>query len=304
MFDLENLETLLMQKSYGELTESERAMISRHIASESEYNDLRETLLNVKKTFTEEKIVLVPSPRKKEALLKKFEAVHGKGGNTSATGRSPKKFLISPFYRYAGIAATLILAVALVWNEYRQKPRSENPLAVNQDKTVVPEFRAPEGQTEEAKTITEEEPVPETTTASGKFTEMPGDMISAPGTEEVPPTVDEITYKSPVSDEKTVTSFRDQKEENRTETKDLAAEREDFYVKPNEATNMYHVYESDQNSKFKKRTIDTSGKTRKEEKTSYQTKGYMFNPYKTSDKDDTRSQEKRALRKSIIYSDL
>jgi len=326
IFDLEGLEALLEAKAYGELTEKERALVAQHIASESEYNDLRDTLKNVKKTFHEEKTALRPKVDMKESLLKKFEDVHGKG-NTDAP---VKKFHIPVFYRYAGVAAMLILGLFLVVNQYNSKPKKYDPLAMqkpeNQQQPATGEISTYKTDSETSYSppapvnTQDEKPVTEpVTTVTGN--NAPSGYLS----QETAIVDEEFSGQGLVLERREnekVTEDLKIKSKNNLANGDqldrtMVTEKEEFYTPPGLSSNMYYDYtsgkekkndwkEQKQPEKDQGKTTATDDLQKKEEPgPPYQSYGTYFNPYRKGKTDgDLRADQKKAIRKNLIYSDL
>lgn len=108
MENFEKIEDLLISKSYDELGASEKLMVGEYFDNASAYNDMRETLLQVKHSFNEDKIYVKSKLGKKEFLLQQFEA---KYSSVSATNTRP--FYTKPWFSY-GAAASILFAVGLV----------------------------------------------------------------------------------------------------------------------------------------------------------------------------------------------
>jgi len=71
-YNPEDLEDLLLHKSFDELHESEQEFVLQHIDSISEYKELRNTLLSIKE-YSQNNEQIVAEPKVKEALLELFE---------------------------------------------------------------------------------------------------------------------------------------------------------------------------------------------------------------------------------------
>lgn len=108
MYHIEDLETLLLQKEFGQLLEDERAFVLQHITNEDEYTQMRSLLFKMIEESQEDEHWQEPDPRVKRDLDALFE---------SASDETPIiPFFRSPlFWSVTGIAATLVIALLFFW---------------------------------------------------------------------------------------------------------------------------------------------------------------------------------------------
>lgn len=323
VFDLEGLEELMLRKPYAELSVEERRMVSRHVASESEYNDLRDTLVNVRKTLQEEKIVLRPRVDMKEALLKKFEEVHGQGGGATPMDNRPKKFHIPVFYRYASVAAVLLIAFLVVFNQFSgigpkktkdlamQKTHSESPVPPTES-TGMTSTELSEPATEDMVMTDETVPVTVTTLSGEGMSES--EMISEESTISGPPGGETNPVFS--SSREGVSTINDK---SVTPTyMDLLAKDEkksDDGVRSNAFENYGGYYTESQKLKNTTKEENTNStnptissnqlmNTSVQGNTSFEQWGDNTSGNKTQPKMKTNTNLKSEIRRSLIYSDL
>lgn len=307
IFDLEKIEALMLHKAYDELTDDERRLVDMHISSASEYNDMRETLLNVKKTFDEEKITLRPQVNMKEALLKKFEAVHGTSSSSIPPESQKKKFFIPVYMRYAGVAAVLVVGLFMVFTQYNAQKKSSSEDIVM--------YNAGEKNGEEKLPVTKEEtvsPVENTEETSGYLN--PATMPTTTKQSEVSEQNTNVLsdQQQPVNNKVVRPVMLDELEEKDADEQIMVSDDEEFYTITGESTNMYYDYTtSDRNeNKSKKKNTSLSdkndntsitGKSTRPPVNSTSSGSGITQTVTTVERDGLTKKE---LRKSLIYTDL
>lgn len=308
MFDLENIENLMLNKSYNELSKQEKELIHQYVNSESEYHDIRETLLNVKRTFQDEKISLRPRPELKESLLKKFDETQN---NQSKTSSDSKKIVFHSYYKYAGIAASIVLGLFFIFKFYNQEKDviKQPEIAMNdtKDKTVV--------------SPTNTRPIEESTTENTTTFSSDNNNINQIHSE-----TSEIDKISEVEEqENRVESKTIIEEELNKPLKDnlasddiMVSDNEAFYTSPGEITNMYYDYTK--TSGVTKKQTDGDLYRNKNDNTSLKQPTKSLKSKITSNgvvlerdkNEETKNQDliikkeisKKEIRKSLIFSDL
>ena len=132
----DDIEELLIQKEYDALSAEERKFVDSQIENSSEYSELRNTLLTIKKIAQEEQAILV-SPSIKEELLEKFENNKSKAGWFSLN--SIGEFLFpsnTALFRKPGLqfalAGALLLLVVNIGLEQFSLTNSELAINTNQ----------------------------------------------------------------------------------------------------------------------------------------------------------------------------
>lgn len=308
MFDLENIEKLMLSKSYNKLSKQEKELIHQYINSESEYHDMRETLLNVKKTFQDEKISLRPKPELKESLLKKFEETQN---NQSKASTDSKKIVFQSYYKYVGIAASIVLGLFFIFKFYNQEKNIINQpeIAMNntKDKTVV--------------SPTNTGPIEESTTANTTSISNDNNNINQIRSEtseidkisEVEEQEDRIESKTIINEE-----LNKPLKDNLGNDDIMVSDNEAFYTSPGETINMYYDYtqtsgvnkkQSDEDL-FRNKNDNTSLKQpTKSTKSKIMTNGVVLERVRN---EETKNQDlnikkeisKKEIRKSLIFSDL
>jgi hypothetical protein len=125
-----NIENIILNKTYKELNSDERVLISEYISSPEEYNEIKITLAKILSVKEEE---LIPEASVKNNLLKKFhpatqlQLVSGSGQNNS------KSRIMNPWFAYAAlIVAGLFIAFLIFRNSGKQEPSIA-------EKEIIPE---------------------------------------------------------------------------------------------------------------------------------------------------------------------
>lgn len=130
MDDFEKIEHLLLNKRFEELSPTELREVSNYFENAADYNDMRDTLSQVKSTLAEDKLLIKPNVELKEKLLQQFDKTYtqakpGAGGNTV------------PFYKNikvqwaAAASVVLIVTIGLVGYFQNLKSNSNDGMAVN-----------------------------------------------------------------------------------------------------------------------------------------------------------------------------
>jgi len=105
----EDLDTLLISKDYSELNEIEKESIREQISSEIEYSMMRNTLLNVKNSFSNEEEI-IPEESFKADLIERFNTLHPKKSSgfwsNLKNGFLPagKNFFLTPAFQLSSMA--------------------------------------------------------------------------------------------------------------------------------------------------------------------------------------------------------
>lgn len=131
-FRYEEFEALLARKEYSELTAEEQTWVEFFVSSESEYTDLRDTLINIRSSFNDDKVEVKAGVGLKESLLDRFEQVHGK--QPAATGNTRPLFG-GAIWKISAVAAAAIVAFLLVFNMVG--PKEDKSVAMDQSPVKV-----------------------------------------------------------------------------------------------------------------------------------------------------------------------
>ncbi|MBE2247319.1 MAG: hypothetical protein IAE67_08675 [Candidatus Competibacteraceae bacterium] len=137
-YHMDQLERLMETKTFNELTDQEKEFVHMHIVSESEYNDMRNVLLQVKQVLTYEREQVHAPVSLKESLIDKFN-----DANPSVGMRRPNR-QIGRWVYYVAASVLLLLSVWVVYEQWPEKNaphlalhERENP--VNHEIPVAPE---------------------------------------------------------------------------------------------------------------------------------------------------------------------
>lgn len=147
-----DMEQILLNKNYDDLTATELDEIKDFVSSKEEFNIMKSTLKNVKTSFgVEEEIVPVDSA--KQNLMKIFEQKHGK----VIPMNKPRPFYLNPVFQ-VGVAALFILGIIYFY----PKAENESMTAMNDETKEESASEDKEMETAEGK---EESPAEETMTS-------------------------------------------------------------------------------------------------------------------------------------------
>ena len=129
MNDFEKIEDLLLAKRYEELSSAELREVNEYFENGSEYNDMRETLMQVKSTLAADKLLIKPSVDMKESLLNKFQQTYGQVKPTNPIPFYKK----TPFQWSAAASVVIILSLGIFGVLNNIGGNKEKNMAVNYD---------------------------------------------------------------------------------------------------------------------------------------------------------------------------
>jgi hypothetical protein len=132
MNDFEKIEHLLLNKKFEELNPTEMREVQGYFENATDYNDMRETLMQVKSTLAADKLLIKPNVDLKEKLLQQFENTYS-NVTPKAAGKT------RPFYRKMAFqwsaAASIVVILTLSAVTYVNNMNSHSKeMAINYDK--------------------------------------------------------------------------------------------------------------------------------------------------------------------------
>jgi hypothetical protein len=139
----DNINELILQKSFDKLTAEEKQKALAHAGTEEEYNALRSTLLAITTSFSIEEEVSVDQDLKSD-LLNQFEKKFGTSGNRVKIIPLYRK----PFFQLA-VAASVALLVFFSMPFLNPSHEKQDQLAMTAD--INENSTAPEGTIDESK---------------------------------------------------------------------------------------------------------------------------------------------------------
>ena len=115
-----DVEFYLLNREYNELNSAELAIVSEHVESEQEFNEMKAVVMGVGNIFKEEK-ELAPNPAIKVALLKEFDKqqparAYWLNGIFVSLFPKEKKLFQKPGMQLIGLAASVLLIVTIAFN--------------------------------------------------------------------------------------------------------------------------------------------------------------------------------------------
>lgn len=124
----DNINELILQKSFDKLTVEEREKAIAYVGGEEEYNALRNTLLAITTSFSIEEDAMVDTDLKSD-LLKQFEQKFGT--NNSRVKIVP--FYQKPFFQLA-VAASVALMIFFAFPFFNNSTEKQGQLAMTENK--------------------------------------------------------------------------------------------------------------------------------------------------------------------------
>jgi hypothetical protein len=143
MFDkMPGFDKLLKSKDFDDLSESEKSLVMQFMSRE-EYEALRIPIHNAYRVFSKESENIIPDPRIRQQLLDKFGSMKRPGANPSLI-RKVFTYRI-PVYQ-AGIAAVMLLCIAIYFGRVRSGITESSGLAIKTDTIFIEKLVEKPGQ--------------------------------------------------------------------------------------------------------------------------------------------------------------
>jgi hypothetical protein len=139
-YDPEDLESLILHKHFSELLQDEREFVLKHIDSETEYEHLRETLMQSITAFNEEEFT--PPSALKRDLMNQFNRHHRQQPiwtvwlNSLFAVSKNRPFYLQPVFQLASLSIILVVGGYFLFKQV-----DVNPVAVEQsqeDRQEIP----------------------------------------------------------------------------------------------------------------------------------------------------------------------
>ena len=153
----DDIEQLLLQKSYDELSDSEKKFADTQIDSSAEYNEMRATLLSIKRIAQEESLVEV-SPKIKANLMEQMERKASRVPWYTLNGIAAFLFPTdTPLFKKPGLQfAVMGLLLLLVLNiGLKEFNTNKGQLAINTQRIELPIDRVSDNEISETTAIEE-----------------------------------------------------------------------------------------------------------------------------------------------------
>lgn len=131
---IEALEKLMLEKSFSELSEQEKEFALSYLASPAEYEDMRNTLLQIRHVFYEDKRNLTMPPAGKNALMEKFR--HQRTLNHQV----PSAKIVKYHWMWVAAASLLLIISLIIINQQHDALKNHREIALQSD---LPEQHAP-----------------------------------------------------------------------------------------------------------------------------------------------------------------
>lgn len=165
-YDPEDLESLILHKHFSELLQDEREFVLKHIDSETEYEHLRETLMQSMTAFNEEEFT--PPPALKRDLMNQFNRHHRQQPiwtvwlNSLFAVSKNRPFYLQPAFQLASLSIILVVGGYFLFNQVDVNPVAVEQSPEDRQETPVETMRKDNVETE---TLVEPEVLNETPAA-------------------------------------------------------------------------------------------------------------------------------------------
>lgn len=152
---IEALEKLMLEKSFSELSEQEKEFALSYLTSPAEYDDMRNTLLQIRHVFYEDKRNLTMPQAGKDALMKKFRY------QRTLNHQVPSANIVKYHWMWVAAASLLLILSLIIINQQHNAFKNHQEIALQSD---LPEQHAPASEqfhNELSRIITTEEAISE-----------------------------------------------------------------------------------------------------------------------------------------------
>lgn len=136
MNDFEKIEHLLLSKKFEELNPAEVKEVNGYFENAGDYNDMRETLMQVKSTLAADKLLIKPNVELKEKLLQQFDKTYT--NQTSAAGKTRPFYKNIGFQWAAAASVVIIISVSIFGYINNMGGQKSNEMAINNDSKPSP----------------------------------------------------------------------------------------------------------------------------------------------------------------------
>lgn len=149
--DFEIIEHLLLTKRFEQLSPTERQEVNSYFDGPAEYNDMRDTLMQVKSTLASDKLLIKPNVELKEKLLQKFDNTYTQSHTN--TGGNVRPFYRNVKFQWAAAASVMLLVTLSIFLYVNNlKTKGNDDMALNYESKpnkpeAVTEESAPDGNT-------------------------------------------------------------------------------------------------------------------------------------------------------------
>jgi hypothetical protein len=129
-YDPEDIESLMLHKSFDDLLADEKTFVLKHLTSKAEYEYLRSTLLQTMDDFSSEEFL--PPPGLKQNLVQEFRKKHKQPGftvwlNGLFAAATPRPIYLQPYFQLAVVSVVVVIGAYLFFD----KPETQT-MAVEQ----------------------------------------------------------------------------------------------------------------------------------------------------------------------------
>lgn len=118
MNDFEKIEHLLLSKRFEELSPTEVNEVNSYFENANDYNDMRDTLMQVKSTLAADKLLIKPNVDLKEKLLKQFDKTYT--NSTSSAAGKTRPFYKSIAFQWSAAASVVIIVSISIFSYINQ----------------------------------------------------------------------------------------------------------------------------------------------------------------------------------------
>jgi len=138
-YDPEDIESLMLHKSFDDLLADEKTFVLKHLTSKAEYEYLRNTLLQTMDDFSSEEFL--PPPDLRHNLVQEFRKKHKQPGftvwlNGLFAAATPRPIYLQPYFQLAVVSIVVVVGAYLFFDQPETKTMAvEQKIAEEQNLT-------------------------------------------------------------------------------------------------------------------------------------------------------------------------
>jgi len=129
MNDFEKIEHLLLRKKFEELSPTEVKEVNGYFENANDYNDMRDTLMQVKSTLAADKILIKPNVELKEKLLQQFDKTYT--NQISTAGKTRPFYKNIAFQWSAAASVVIIISISIFGYINNMSGKKSDEMAIN-----------------------------------------------------------------------------------------------------------------------------------------------------------------------------
>jgi len=159
-YDPEDIESLMLHKSFEDLLADEKTFVLKHLTSKAEYEYLRNTLLQTMDDFSSEEFL--PPPGLRQNLVQEFRKKHKQPGftvwlNGLFATANPRPIYLQPYFQLAVVSIVVVVGAYLYFDQPETKTMAVEQKIAEEQNLTQPEVFERNATEESRASISEQE---------------------------------------------------------------------------------------------------------------------------------------------------